>query len=148
MTTRYSRREGAPLQGWAGGNEGCWATARPAAPPPAPPRDALAKSTGFPPIIPAILPVARTLSPSWSPRSPSSTRCLFAASPRPYRPTLCVYFGLILRHLSSYASFVPFPFFLPSRYHVLLSHSLFLASSVFAARASRFFIHVSFAPRR
>lgn len=37
MTSRYSRREGAPLRGWAGGNEGCWATARPAAPPPTPP---------------------------------------------------------------------------------------------------------------
>lgn len=49
MTTRYSRREGAPLQEWAGENEGCWATARPAAPPPAPSRDALAKSTSSPP---------------------------------------------------------------------------------------------------
>lgn len=50
MTSRYSRREGAPLErGWTGGNEGCWATARPAAPPPAPAeRGVLAKSTGYP----------------------------------------------------------------------------------------------------
>jgi len=53
MTTRYSQREGAPLQEWAGGNEGCWATARPAAPPPTPSREALAKSTSSPPSSPS-----------------------------------------------------------------------------------------------
>lgn len=55
MTTRYSRREGAPLQEWAGGNEGCWATARPAAPPPAPSRDALAKSTSSLSLSPSLV---------------------------------------------------------------------------------------------
>lgn len=147
MTTRYSRREGAPLQEWAGGNEGCWATARPAAPPPAPSREALAKSTSSPPFVSPSCEHSPLRHPSSRP--PSLTRALFAASPRPYyRPTL--YFGLILRHPASYASFVPLaipPELLSVLYRVLLSHSLFLMSSVCAARLA--LLHrVSFVSRR
>lgn len=82
MTTRYSRREGAPLQGWAGGNEGCWATARPAAPPPPSAR----RSRKIHLLLPSCAPpppllLARTLARALlSPRLPT------LASTRRYSP--------------------------------------------------------------
>jgi len=138
MTTRYSRREGAPLQGWAGGNEGCWATARPAAPLPRPLRATLSQN---PPTdsrrVPSLgnNPRARIPAPSTTPRpegrySPFHSRSFVASFVRTERR--CCYFALTPRHLSSYASFVLLPSLLPHHrpatflsYRIFLSHSLF-----------------------
>lgn len=144
MTSRYSQREGAPLQerGWAGGNEGCWATARPAAPPSTPAaRGVLAKSTGYPLLSPFAPPCprARTLAPS-SPLSRPGPRGAIRRFTPAILPTDV---GLILRHPSSCASCAPlFPFNSellcpPMLYRVLLSHSLFLVSFACKSRTLR-----------
>jgi len=103
MTTRYSRREGAPLQEWAGGNEGCWATARPAAPPPAPSRDALAKSTSslslpLPPLRANTRPFV-----SLSPRPPTLRRRYSSFHPG-QRCTSVLFFVISLLTLLSFLS--------------------------------------------
>lgn len=99
MTTRYSRREGAPLQEWAGGNEGCWATARPAAPPPAPSRDALAKSTSS---LSPRHPLVRTFAPSFPFDRPRTRGAIHRFNPA-ILPT-----NAILRSYSSSSRFLRF----------------------------------------
>lgn len=65
-------------------------------------------------LTPSRLSLVRTLAPFVTPpAAPLAHEALFAVSPRPYyRPTL--YFGLILRHPVSYASFAPFAILYPN----------------------------------
>lgn len=87
MTTRYSRREGAPLQGWAGGNEGCWATARPAAPPPRPLPAALSQNPPTPSLLaPPGIPQTSATTPHRNTRVPSSTAPRPAGCYSPFYP--------------------------------------------------------------
>lgn len=90
----------------AGGNDGCWATARPAAPP-RPLRATLSQNP----------PLSRSLSPSAPPHPPahkpsrershsrsrgrSSSEALYRRFSQPVLYRAMLYFGLILRHPSS-----------------------------------------------
>ena len=103
MTSRYSRREGAPLRGWAGGNEGCWATARPAAPPPPP---LLAKST--------------------DPPSPSLPLSIYLSIYLSFPPSIAFFFSL----LSLSFSLLNFPLSVPPSPHTSISPVLSLSLSV------------------
>lgn len=148
MTTRYSRREGAPLQEWAGENEGCWATARPAAPPPAPSRDALAKSTSSPPWPP---PRAnpRPFVSFQPPRPPTLTRRCSPFHPghtTDQRCTWVLFFVIPLLTLLSFLS--PFPRTLVRS--LSRSFIVFFISRVVRVRSARLaLVHrVSFASRR
>lgn len=143
MTTRYSRREGAPLQEWAGRNEGCWATARPAAPPPAPSREALAKSTSSPPSSTPSCEHSPLRHPRPPLRPPSLTRRYSPFHPghtTDQRCTSVLFFVIPLLTLFSFLSSFPLNSRPSPLSRVLLSHSLFLVSSVCPLRASRSFI--------
>lgn len=96
MTTNQilSRREGAPLQGWAGGmgRGGCWATARPAAPPPLLSQNPLPPSSSPSPLgsssSPGMLfffffPLSSSLSHFLPPLSYSASRQVFVSFPSP-----------------------------------------------------------------
>lgn len=144
MTSRYSQREGAPLQekGWAGGNEGCWATARPAAPPSPLPRAFSQNPPATPSFLPSPpCPLARTLTPSSPLSRPGPWGAIRRFTPaipstdavrRSYSSSsLFLYF---LRSLFPFNREFSCP---PMLYRVLLSHSLFLVSFTCTSRALR-----------
>lgn len=153
----YSRREGAPLRGWAGGTRDAGRRRGPRRHPGPSARHSLAQNPPSlvpSPSLPCFLPrppepLARTLAPPL-PRPPLVV--VRSVIPSRFSPALAIaptdalYFGLILSHLSSYSFTLLFFLTLPILYRVLLSHSLFPVS-LCPSCASRFLHRVSSASR-